>query len=284
MSVPQVAIDAVNFYLAQPQPITKDIAVGIVSVLYAGESALNPGSQGSQASETGGVLNPSGAYGIASWNGGRQAKLQAFATSKGLPVGAVNTQLLFVLTEIADGGYPETFAAIWPTGLGNPVGTITYQNFIPIFVQGYEKPANPSAEINRSLAFAQTLYPAITGAPAVVTPAPVIPTPAAPAAPTGATVLDPAITEIIAALAPIFESMISGLISSLLQELLTDVSTAVAKPAAPTPAAPAAPTIDLGALASGVAGLLLPQIGPILSTIVQTEIAKIIPPAAAPKS
>ena len=101
MSTPQVAIDAVTHYLQKG--IARGPAIGIVSVLYAGESQLNPGPQPSTVTtDHGGVLYANGAYGIASWNGPRQQALANFAAAKGLPVGAVNTQLDFVLTECAN--------------------------------------------------------------------------------------------------------------------------------------------------------------------------------------
>jgi len=175
MSVPQVAIDAVNYYLTlkdakgNPAPISKDVAVGIVAVLYAGESALNPGPQGNQSTETGGVLNPNGAYGIASWNGPRQALLQAFAQRYGLNVADINTQLHFVLTESAN-NYPAVWTAINQPGM-------TYQNFIPIFVSTYEVPANPQAEDARSMTFATNLYSAVSPVPSPVPPPTPVPTP-----------------------------------------------------------------------------------------------------------
>jgi len=150
MIAPKAAVDAFTFYTTKPDPIARIPAAGIVAVLYSGESGLNPGSQGTQATEHGGALNPNGAYGIASWNGPRQAALAAFATAKNLPVGAVETQLLFVLTEAAD-SYPEVWAAI-QAGDKQTIG-----NFVTVFVQKYEVPANPTAEIDRSLPLAQAL-------------------------------------------------------------------------------------------------------------------------------
>lgn len=125
--------------------IQTNVAMGIVAVLYR-ESRLNPGSQGNQASERGGVLNPNGAYGIASWNGPRQGDLQAFAAKKGLPVDDVNTQLDFVLTESAN-SYPDVWAAIQKQG-------ISISDFITVFVDKYEIPKDTGTEIADSLAIA----------------------------------------------------------------------------------------------------------------------------------
>ena len=108
-AVPKVQITARDYYV-----LTKGIplgaAVALVSVLYY-ESKLNPGSQGYQTTETPGALNSYGAYGIASWNRPRQQDLLNFATQHNLAVNALDTQLAFVLTEIAN-SYPNCWAAI----------------------------------------------------------------------------------------------------------------------------------------------------------------------------
>jgi hypothetical protein len=113
------------------------------------------------------VLNPSGAYGIASWNGPRQAALAAFASTKGLDVALVNTQLLFVLTEAAN-SYPKVWAAIT-----NP--NLTYDQIIPIFVADYENPADHAKEIAAALAIAVELIqvvPSVVPSACVVIPQP----------------------------------------------------------------------------------------------------------------
>jgi hypothetical protein len=240
--VPQVALSAVAFYLSKG--ISKDVAVGIVAVLYAGESKLNTGSQGAQSTETPGALNPSGAYGIASWNGDRQEKLKAYAQAKSLPVASLDTQLGFVLTESAN-SYPKVWAAIRQAG-------ITYASFIPIFVEAYEVPANSPAEIARAIAFAEELYPAVTTAPAPAVPAPQpvqAPSPL-PATPTGAT-LDPATVAIILAIAqafaPSLEAAFAGLAAGVLKAALTH---------APAPNTPATPPAFPGTLEDFVAEIL----------------------------
>lgn len=157
---------AVEHYLGKG--LTKDVAVGIVAVLMA-ESSLNPGSQGVQSTETPGALNPSGAYGIASWNGPRQAVLSAFATKKGLNPADLTTQLDFVLTEAAN-SYPTMWAAIRDT-------STTYSVMITEMVDTYEIPADKPGEISRAMAFAIDMYsntftPSLpaAGAPVVATP------------------------------------------------------------------------------------------------------------------
>lgn len=205
MAVPQVALDAAVHYLNKG--ISKDVATGIVSVLYAGESKLNPGSQGTQSTETGGALNPHGAYGIGSWNGPRQQDLADFAKAKGLDVGALDTQLDFVLTESAN-SYPKVWAAINRPG-------ITYAELIPIFVDYYEVPANKQAEIARSLAFAQELYAALPAAPQPApTPAPT-PAPVSPA-PQGVT-MEAFLTALIPILSPIIVQQGPAILMALIQ-------------------------------------------------------------------
>ena len=163
---------AIAHYLGKG--LSKDVAVGLTAVLYV-ESALNPGSQGKQSTETPGALNPSGAYGIASWNGPRQAALQAFATKYGRAVGDLITQLDFVLTESAN-SYPTVWKAITSA-------STTYTQMIQIMVDDYEVPADKSAEIDKAITLAQTLYseqvaPQTSTMTPTPAPAPAQPTPA----------------------------------------------------------------------------------------------------------
>lgn len=175
----QVAHDAVAHYLSKG--ISKAAACGLVAVLVS-ESNLNPGSQGVQSTETPGALNPSGAYGIASWNGARQQALKDFGTRKGLDPSVLTTQLDFVLTEAAN-SYPKVWAAI-----GNP--TTTYSDMVTLMVDEYENPADHQGEINRALPVAAALFaepidpataPVPTPAPPPAPPAPVPTPPPAPA-------------------------------------------------------------------------------------------------------
>lgn len=264
MSVPQVAIDSVNHYLSKG--ISKDVAVGIVSVLYAGESRLNPGSQGSQSTETGGVLNSSGAYGIASWNGPRQKNLQDFAAKKNLPVGDINTQLDFVLTECAN-SYPAVWAAIQKPG-------ITYADFIQVFVEKYEVPAQPAAEIARAKAFADALYPAITGVPAP-TPVPVPSAP--PAAPPTPVPVPPSSVSVPPTIGftmdPVLAALLTTVVEAVISGLIKTSITQITPPSSPyTPATPLPPTTpDLTNLLPSLISLLVPQI----QTMVAAEISKL---------
>lgn len=239
---------AVGHYLGKG--LSKDVAVGIVSVLMV-ESGLNPGAENNSGSDKGGVLNEHGAYGVAQWNGGRQQSLANFATAKGLNPTDLNTQLDFVLTESAN-SYPQVWAAMRQSG-------IDYQDFIPIFVRGYENPADPTAEINKALSYAADLYQAPIVAPA--------PAPAQPSTPTtGAT---PAMNpELIAMLAPLFEALFSALIKGLVTQ---------AGPAqAQTSGTPAPANIDPTSLINPLLSALLPQI----ESIVAAQLAKALPKAS----
>lgn len=197
--VSQVAIDAVQFY--RSKGISKDAAVAIVSVLWY-ESKLRPGSQGSQSTETPGTLNPGGAYGIASWNGPRQAVLAAFAQKKGLNVGDLNTQLAFVLTEMAN-SYHASWAAI--------TSTQTYTQIIPIIVAEYENPKDHQAEINGAMAFAGPLYVVVS---TLSQPIPPISQPI-PQPTTGVITMPP----LDPMLASIIESLLSGLVKAIIQHM-----------------------------------------------------------------
>jgi hypothetical protein len=173
MTIPAAAETAIAHYLSKG--LTKDVSTGIPACLYY-ESKLSPDAQGVQKTETPGVLNPGGAYGIASWNGPRQQSLLTFATKKDLDPAAIGTQLDFVLTECAN-SYPVVWKAIQ-----NP--TINYTDFITIFVTSYEIPANIPAEIAASVAYAKSWYSEIVEpAPAPTTSPTVIPTPVATGSP-----------------------------------------------------------------------------------------------------
>ena len=144
--VDQVILNSINYYINKG--IQKEAAIGIVCCLYY-ESKLNPGSQGVQHTETPGALNPSGAYGIASWNGPRQKALQNFAAYKKMPANNLNIQLDFVLTECAN-SYHEVWDIIQKPG-------VTHEEMIIAFVTHYEVPADIQKEINAALALAATL-------------------------------------------------------------------------------------------------------------------------------
>ena len=183
------AAAAANHYISKG--IAKVPAVGMVAVLDAGESQLNPVSENNSGTEHGGVLNPNGSYGIAQWNGSRQQDLLNFATKKGLNPADLNTQLDFVLTESWN-SYPAVKDAILQPG-------IDLSDFITVFVEKYEVPANPSPEIARSLAEAQALLPLVG-----------LPTP-----PPSPTPIDPAsLASVLAALQSVI-SLLQALISKL---------------------------------------------------------------------
>lgn len=162
-AIPAVAAEAYAYYLSKG--IAPGPAAGIVATLYAGESALKTGPQVGVDPQNGGVLAPS-AYGIASWGKDRQAGLKDYALKNGwdgtgdIPL---TIQLDRVLNEAAN-AYPRTWAAIQ--------GGVSASDMVTVFVEDYERPANPSAEIARSLPLALAL--------AASTP---VPAPAPPTAP-----------------------------------------------------------------------------------------------------
>jgi hypothetical protein len=69
-------------------------------------SNLGSGSQGNQSTETGGVLNPNGAFGIYSWNGPRQAGLSRFAVANPQygSVDSLRMQVMFAASEVQNYG------------------------------------------------------------------------------------------------------------------------------------------------------------------------------------
>lgn len=158
MTVPNVASSVA--YLGT-RGLSRHAVTAIVSVLWV-ESKLDPGGQGTQSSERGGALNPSGAYGIASWNGPRQEHLQAFATKHSLDVALLETQLHFVLTEMAN-SYPPSWKSINSND--------AYAQIIPVIVSNYENPANSAKEIASALDFANVLYDHVPDVSTVTKPA-----------------------------------------------------------------------------------------------------------------
>lgn len=254
MTVPTQAQTAIAHYLSKG--LTQDIAVGICSVLMV-ESSLNPVAENNTGTDAGGVVNPHGAYGLAQWNGPRQQALQNFATEKNEAVSALTTQLDFVLTECAN-SYPSVWAAIQTAGM-------TYTNFIPIFVDNYEDPANKTAEISSAMTNAKAWYGQVTAPVTTSTGLPVV-TPAPTPVSGGTTMnstISTALLQLVKDLIPVLEA--------LLAQAVTPTTTTT-----PTPA-PAAPTIDLGSIATSVAGILVPQLTTTLQQIIAAELAKIAP-------
>lgn len=168
MSVPQVQLTARTHYLSLPNPLPLNGAIAIPSVLYR-ESGLRPGSQGVQSTEHGGVLNPRGAYGIASWNGPRQGDLKDFCDERGLSYDSLEAQLDFVLHEAAN-GYPVTWAAIRSSA--------SLEAVVKTFVEDYERPKNPAAEIADAIRIARALaaVPVAVQRPPAATPQVPVPT------------------------------------------------------------------------------------------------------------
>jgi hypothetical protein len=207
------------------------------------------------------VLNPRGAYGIASWNGPRQKALADFAIKKVESPGLLNTQLDFVLTECAN-SYP---------GVWHAIQTYTsYQSFIPVFVNNYEIPADKPKEIAAALAYADEWYPLVTAPAAPAAPPVVTPTPV-PTVPIGVGPMDAAL---LAQLAPIIEALAAGLFRALISQL--SAAPGAASAGAPVVAAPPAqPALDLGALANALVPMLTSQLSSILPNLIAAEVAKL---------
>lgn len=259
----QTAANAIAHYIGKG--LTKDVATGIVAVLMV-ESALNPASENNTGTETPGSINPTGSYGLAQWNGPRQQALMAFASAKGLDYSQINTQLDFVLTESAN-SYPSVWAAMRQAGM-------TYANFIPIFVDSYEDPADKAGEIAKAMTFAQEFYAYTIP---VSVPAPVVtPTPSPVSAPTvtvppstptsGATM-----SALATALAPILEALLVAFAQTLSQQLAGAAGTA----GGTTPSTPAQP-VDINTIVSGVAAVVVPQLATTIQSIIATELQKVV--------
>lgn len=178
-----LGVKVATFYMQRGIPLNG--ACAITAVQHA-ESGLNPGSQGDQPSETPGVLNPRGAFGLSSWNGPRQGRhegdttspegLNDFAKKNNLDFNQIETQQLFTLNEIAN-HYPRSWEAI--RNASEPIDSI-----ITVLVDEYENPKDKAGEINRAAAYAARLAPLLghvspapTPAPAPVPPSPLPPSP-----------------------------------------------------------------------------------------------------------
>jgi hypothetical protein len=241
-------------------------AVALACVLYF-ESKLNPGSQGVQSTEHGGVLNRQGAVGIASWNGpedqskigdpvhDRQAALAAHAQKHGLAWNALETQLDFVLNEIAN-RYPRSWAAI-------RAGAWTCADIIAVLVAEYENPADHAKEIAGAVEFAGPLLDQVKDYKPVViagTPVPEDYKPVVIAGtPTPTGNLQMPIELILQLVAPLAENLVSGLLKGVLAHVQANgipaspASPVVLHPAVPAPAMPA---IDFAQLAQLIAAEL----------------------------
>ena len=181
------AIAAVQYY--RSKSLAFNPAIALTAVQWA-ESGLNPGSQGTQSSETPGVLNPKGAYGLSSWNGPRQSTLDSFSRKHGLDVSNIETQQYFTLNEIAN-SYPKTWAAITGTG--------TIEEIISVIVSDYEKPKDVEAEVKRAIEYATKLAAAVPQQqpPPIVVPVVPVPSPLTLSSPSVVllTYLDPSIMD-----------------------------------------------------------------------------------------
>jgi Phage tail lysozyme len=131
-----------------------------LSGVLQSESGFNPGSQNNAGTDASGVLsNGQGAYGIASWNGSRQADLAKFAKDNAMDPGDADTQKLFVQTEIANNpAYADSYKSL--TDPNAKPGDIA-----STLVSNYENPAarNVGPETSKAMAYAAALRGQNTG-------------------------------------------------------------------------------------------------------------------------
>jgi hypothetical protein len=223
MSAAPVQLVSAKHFIDKGLPVNG--AVAMTCVLYF-ESRLNPGPQGNQPTETPGVLNMHGAYGIASWNGPRQTGLNNYALAHGRDVGLLDTQLDFVVNEIAN-HFPRSWAAIRSAD--------TCESIIATLVAEYENPADHPKEIAGAIAFSGPLLDAVRDyIPAASAPATPLPIPAPLPLPSMGTIQVP-IELIIQLVAPLAESLIQGLLKGALAHAQPG---SIVLPSAPAPQVP----------------------------------------------
>jgi len=269
MTDTSAGVTAVKYYLNLSDPLPKAGAVALVSVFHR-ESRLSPKSQGIQASEHPGVLNPSGAYGIASWNGPRQQALKEFCDTRQLPYDSLTSQLLFALSEIAN-RYPRTWSAIRDTGLD-------YGQIIPTIVREYENPKAPDPEIADATAYARALWPLVVNLSSVP-PAPISIVTTAPVTQPTVVTMDPAIISLLIQVLP---ALINGILTGIANIHAAQTGGATTTLHGGIPAT-VAPSVDLG----GLAPMLINELKTIapdlfnpstMATLIAKELAQVIPP------
>jgi hypothetical protein len=107
----------------------------------SGESgaSLDPNSQNNTGTDAGGVINPKGAFGIANWNGPRQAQLLNYARQTGGDPTSRATQTAFVQWDLQH-NYPQ----LWQQ-LNDP--NSSPQDNLTAFVNQYENPKDKAGAI-----------------------------------------------------------------------------------------------------------------------------------------
>jgi hypothetical protein len=133
----------------------------VLAGVLQSESGFKTGSQGNSGTDASGVLsNGQGAYGIASWNGPRQADLANFAKQNEMDPADPDTQKLFVQWEVANNpAYADSYKALTDPNAkpGDIASTV---------VGNYENPAerNVGPETSKALGLAAALRGQVPGA------------------------------------------------------------------------------------------------------------------------
>jgi len=107
----------------------------------SGESGANldPNSQNNSGTEAGGIINPKGSFGVANWNGPRQAQLVNYARQTGGNPASAETQHAFVQWDLQ-----HNFPQVWQQ-LNDP--DLPAQDKLAAFVNVYENPKDKAGAI-----------------------------------------------------------------------------------------------------------------------------------------
>jgi hypothetical protein len=121
----------------------------IASTMGESGKGLDPKLENNSGTEHPGALNPNGSYGIAQWNGPRQAGLQKFAQQMGLDPSDINAQAGYMVHEMQNDYAPTWKAATDPNA--------TAQSVLATHVANYESPAHPQAQILNRIKYLQNV-------------------------------------------------------------------------------------------------------------------------------
>jgi hypothetical protein len=278
MNDPSTLIDRQTLlgnYLVQGWP---ELAIPGIPAVSAAAAVGNASQENNAKSVTTGALDH-GSNGLFQWrdsgsgSAARLSNMEAFGNKWFGTWQSIEAQAAFFSYECK--GW---FKSLWADLVA---GTKSLDTLTANIMVEYEAPAAAYAMLDKRLGYAESFMkawkptsvpttaigPSLAPVVPVPTPQPTISQPPViPPAPLGVTfTMDPAL---IAALAPIVESLAAGLFRALITQL--SATTSGATPVATAPAA--APAVDLGSLVTSLAPLLA------------AEMAKLIPPAPAVKS
>ena len=275
-------------YLVQGFP---NLAIPGIAARSAQASVGNATRENQDKSVTVGALDH-GSNGLFQWRdsgtgqAARLSNMQAFGVKWFGAWQSIEAQAAFYLYELKG----------WYKSLWNDLvaGTKSLETLTANICDQYEHPSAAGRVLDIRIGFAQefakvwtppstVLSPAVPASvplpPVAAAPAPTTaPTPTPTPAPLGVTLMDPAL---IAALAPIVESLAAGLFRALITQL--SAQTSGATPAAGATLTPA-PSLDLGSLVTTLVPLLTSQLSTSLPGLIAAEVAKLVPPAPAVKS